>query len=181
MKRLLFIMFVALFVAAVRAQEQPRRALFTEFAGASGLVGVSFDSRLKSSTHWGYRVGLSYNMGMGTSPKDEPSVLYSGPSILVASNYLIGRGNHRLELGLGMAFGYFCKEDNADAPLGSSGWNNNRCWEMGYYHFGEVGYRYQPARGFFLRMGVALNFVFERKVGLQWPFSLPYLGCGFAF
>ena len=36
MKRLLFIMFVALFVAAVRAQEKPRRALFTEFAGASG-------------------------------------------------------------------------------------------------------------------------------------------------
>lgn len=181
MKRLLFIMFVALFVAAVRAQEKPRRALFTEFAGASGLVGVSFDSRLKSSTHWGYRVGLSYNMGMGTSPKDEPSVLYAGPSMLVAGNYLIGRGNHRLELGLGMAFGYFCKEDNADAPPGSSGWDFYRHWEMGYYHFGEVGYRYQPARGFFLRMGVALNFVFERKVGLQWPISLPYLGCGFAF
>ncbi len=56
MKRLLFIVFAALFVTAVKAQEQPRRALFTEFAGASGLVGVSFDSRLKSSNHWGYRI-----------------------------------------------------------------------------------------------------------------------------
>lgn len=61
MKRLLFIMSVALFVTAAKAQEKPRRALFTEFAGASGLVGVSFDfATLSRATIgvivWAYRI-----------------------------------------------------------------------------------------------------------------------------
>ena len=103
MKRTLFIMILALLSSTLMAQERPRQAVFAEFLGASGIIGVSYDSRFKTSEHWGYRFGLSFNAGGESETFISSDKDYQGPSLLVEGNYLIGKGRHFLELGLGLS------------------------------------------------------------------------------
>ena len=36
------------------------KSVYLEFLGASNLIGISYDSRLSPTSHWGYRIGISY-------------------------------------------------------------------------------------------------------------------------
>ena len=95
---------------------------------------------------------------------------------------LIGGTNHSLELGVGMMHGIFKRDYEWDAtpPLGMSS-DPPEIWKYGYYGFANVGYRYQPAVGFFLRAGVNPTFVPETHYGISRFLVYPYLGLGFAF
>ena len=72
-----------------------RRAVFAEFAGASMIVGVNFDSRFTEDSRWGYRIGLAYG--------DEFNVP-------LEVNYLVGRRETRNKLDLGVGVNFACSE-----------------------------------------------------------------------
>ena len=188
MKRTLFIMILALLSSTLMAQERPRQAVFAEFLGASGIIGVSYDSRFKTSEHWGYRFGLSFNAGGESETFISSDKDYQGPSLLVEGNYLIGKGRHFLELGLGMMHGFFKPLFDKDEMFydgnpwsSSSSWGTSEDWEYGYYCYVDVGYRFQPVKGVIARAGICPSFVFGDEYGLRRSFFYPYVSVGYAF
>ena len=188
MKRTLFIMILALLSSTLMAQERPRQAVFAEFLGASGIIGVSYDSRFKTSEHWGYRFGLSFNEGGESETFISSDKDYQGPSLLVEGNYLIGKGRHFLELGLGMMHGFFKPLFDKDEMFydgnpwsSSSSWGTSEDWEYGYYCYVDVGYRFQPVKGVIARAGICPSFVFGDEYGLRRSFFYPYVSVGYAF
>ena len=182
MRRILFTMILALSAAMLMAQERPRRALYNEYAGASGIIGASFDSRFSANRHLGYRLGLAFNAGKTSDKSEGGSYIYQGPAAVFETYGLIGRANHSFELGVGMMHGIFQRTYEWDAtPCPGCSYEPPEKWGYGYYGFVNVGYRYQPAIGFFLRAGVSPTFVPEREYGISPILVLPYLGLGFAF
>lgn len=182
MKRKLLTIAFALFAAMLMAQERPRRAVYNEYAGASGIIGANFDSRFSANSHLGYRLGLAFNAGKTSDKSEGGSCIFQGPAAVFETYGLIGRANHSLELGVGMVHGVFKRdyERYATPPLGMSS-DPPEIWKYGYYGFANVGYRYQPAIGFFLRAGVNPTFVPETHYGISRFLVYPYLGLGFAF
>ena len=171
MKRKLLTIAFALFAAMLMAQNRPRRAVYDEYAGASGIIG-----------HLGYRLGLAFNAGRTSDKSEGGACVYQGPAAVFEAYGLIGGTNHSLELGVGMMHGIFKRDYEWDAtpPLGMSS-DPPEIWKYGYYGFANVGYRYQPAVGFFLRAGVNPTFVPETHYGISRFLVYPYLGLGFAF
>ena len=182
MKRLLFIPILAWSAAMLMAQEKPRRAVYNELAGAAGIIGANFDSRFLANSHLGYRLGLGFNAGRTSDKSEGGACVYQGPAAVFEAYGLIGGTNHSLELGVGMMHGIFKRDYEWDAtpPLGISS-DPPEIWKYGYYGFANVGYRYQPAIGFFLRAGVNPTFVPETHYGISRFLVYPYLGLGFAF
>ena len=173
MKRTLFIMILALLSSTLMAQERPRQAVFAEVLGASGIIGVSYDSRFKTSEHWGYRFGLSFNAGGESETFISSDKDYQGPSLLVEGNYLIGKGRHFLELGLGMMNGFFKPLFDKDEMFyDGNPWSSSSSW---------VGYRFQPVKGVIARAGICPSFVFGDEYGLRRSFFYPYVSVGYAF
>ena len=182
MRRILFTMILALSAAMLMAQERPRRALYNEYAGASGIIGASFDSRFSANRHLGYRLGLAFNAGKTSDKSEGGSYIYQGPAAVFETYGLIGRANHSFELGVGMMHGVFKRSYEWDAlPCPGCSYDPPEKWGYGYYGFVNVGYRYQPAIGFFLRTGVNPTFVPETHHGISRFLVYPYLGLGFAF
>lgn len=182
MKHLLFIPILAWSAAMLMAQEKPRCAVYNELAGAAGIIGANFDSRFSANSHLGYRLGLAFNAGRTSDKSEGGACVYQGPAAVFEAYGLIGRANHSLELGVGMMHGVFKRTYEWDAsPCPGCSYEPYEEWNYGYYAFVNVGYRYQPAVGFFLRAGVSPTFVPERKYGISPILVLPYLGLGFAF
>lgn len=182
MKRKLLTIAFALFAAMLMAQERPRRAVYNELAGAAGIIGANFDSRFSANSHLGYRLGLAFNAGRTSDKSEGGSCIFQGPAAVFETYGLIGGANHSFELGVGMMHGVFKRSYEWDAlPCPGCSYDPPEKWGYGYYGFVNVGYRYQPAIGFFLRAGVSPTFVPERKYGISPILVLPYLGLGFAF
>lgn len=182
MKRKLLTIAFALFAAMLMAQNRPRRAVYNEYAGASGIIGANFDSRFSGNRHLGYRLGLAFNAGKTSDKSEGGSCIFQGPAAVFETYGLIGGANHSFELGVGMMHGVFKRSYEWDAlPCPGCSYDPPEKWDYGYYGFVNVGYRYQPAIGFFLRAGVSPTFVPERKYGISPILVLPYLGLGFAF
>lgn len=182
MKRKLLTIAFALFAAMLMAQNRPRRAVYNEYAGASGIIGANFDSRFSANSHLGYRLGLAYNAGRTSEKSEDGASVYQGPAAVFEAYGLIGRANHSLELGVGMMHGIFLRTYEWDAsPCPGCSYEPYEAWNYGYYAFVNVGYRYQPAIGFFLRAGVNPTFVPETRYGISRFLVYPYLGLGFAF
>jgi len=146
------------------------------------LRGANFDSRFSANSHLGYRLGLAFNAGRTSDKSEGGACVYQGPAAVFEAYGLIGGTNHSLELGVGMMHGIFKRDYEWDAtpPLGMSS-DPPEIWKYGYYGFANVGYRYQPAVGFFLRAGVNPTFVPETHYGISRFLVYPYLGLGFAF
>lgn len=74
-----------------------RRAVYAEFAGASMILGVNYDSRFTEDSRLGYRVGLAYG--------DEFNVP-------LEINYLVGRRETRNKLDLGVGVNFACSNES---------------------------------------------------------------------
>ena len=182
MRRILFTMILALSAAMLMAQKRPRRAVYNEYGGASGIIGANFDSRFSANSHLGYRLGLAFNAGKTSDKSEGGSYIYQGPEAVFETYGLIGGANHSFELGVGMMHGVFKRSYEWDAmPYPGCSYEPYEEWNYGYYAFVNVGYRYQPAIGFFLRTGVNPTFVPETRYGISRFLVYPYLGLGFAF
>lgn len=109
MKTLIFSLALICLPSVLRAAptngaDAKPHALYVELLGGSTLVGLNYDARFGSTTHWGWRGGLSwaYSEANGFFPDSHDSRYWAVP---LGVNYLLGSGRHSLELGLGASVG----------------------------------------------------------------------------
>ncbi len=177
MKR--FLISVIIIASSIFAQAQTKN-ISLDLLGASGLAGVSFDSRFNGNHGFGYNVGLSYAYGSALFG----NYTMNGIGVPVEINYLFGQKNSHLVLGLGMTNGIYkysshtfiigygddSTEIKADDTSGTS-------W--GYNFFGDIGYRFQKENGFAFGVGIKPVFIFSD--GKPEGGLMPYLSFGISF
>lgn len=164
------------------------RNVFIEFLGASNIIGVSYDSRIKPGSPLGYRIGFGYAEGGGYVAGLGDNSL-KGYTIPVGINYLFGSRASKFELGFGTNMGVYHAayteysfEEVAPGlaimtPAGRVEKNG-----FGYYFFFDLGYRLQFRNGFNLRVGVNPSFNFGGDCGVRKkPLMYPYLSLGYTF
>ena len=89
---------------------QREQGVYLELFGASTTVGVSYDTRFNNHTHWGGRVGFAYTNSKSQDFFESAPKHTSGWSFPIAVNYLIGKGKHHAEIGIGVSYGlYKCR------------------------------------------------------------------------
>lgn len=192
MKQILMILaaMISMEAAAQNETYNPKRSVNLEVLGASGLVGVNYDSRFKTGSPWGYRVGIGYVYSERSNMLAHSRSL-QGPDIPLELNYLLGKKSSKLELGLGVNFGYYKEKYNnyGMVPVGEDhgvtvyesvliGKDSHSTW--GYYYYGNIGYRYQSKKGFQFRAGVIPSIQPNGKHGVKRVFT-PYVSIGYAF
>ena len=107
-------------------------------------------------------------------------------------NYLIGRKNKKLELGVGanlsLVFGRYeydsynlvQQPDNSYKLVFDKHIKENRSFGF-YYLFTNIGYRRQAPHGFMFRAGISPIFGFSESHSVKKVFVFPYLGFGKSF
>ena len=141
-----FIIIASLLFSVVLVKAQPTRSVNIEVLGSYGAIGASFDSRLKSDSNWGYKVGLGY--GFEYQKNNSFTSFGNVISLPINAYYLIGEKNHYLELGAGVSpvytnYNYSHLEDRAT--------------DFSYFCFTQVAYRYESLKSpFVLSVGVDL-------------------------
>ncbi|MFB9898471.1 hypothetical protein [Hallella seregens] len=170
-------------MAAPVAHAQGAQGVFAELFGASTTFGIHYDSRFSSRTRWGGRVGLAYTRSRSQDFFDSNPEATRGWSFPVAVNYLVGRGRHHAEIGVGVSYGlYTCKYHD---PAGRQVEHDR----SGTFGFLDLGYRYQPARGLMLRTGLNPAAALGRRDPLgrsehgvdRAAVVYPYLSLGWSF
>lgn len=146
---------------------QTKKYVSLELAGSNGLGGISYDSRLKSNSKFGYKIRLGY----GYEYHDGVRHWYFSPikaylpenkrinnSFTLPFNmyYLFGKEKNYLETGLGICTFY------AD-------YNNYNEAGLGYFTFGRVAYRHE-----------SVNNKLAFSLGLDLPFRTPGSGINFS-
>ena len=187
----LLISCVAVAQSAMAQQaENTQKSMYLELFGASNIVGVNFDSRLKPNSPWGYRVGLGYTYSKNYGLLSGSNSI-RGVDVPIEANYLLGKKRSKLELGLGVNLGYYKeKYDTWDLKeIGKEdgityyesiykGKDSRSLW--GYYCFGNIGYRYQPSHGFQFRAGISPSFNLGGKHAVS-KSVFPYISFGYVF
>lgn len=128
------------FTANPRAEEAANTIHF-ELLGNGILYSINYDRLINHN--FSARVGYMYLSAEATSsdPNDPTKVTFSMSLIPVTASYLMGPGNHRLELGGGPVIAFVSADIN-DGVQGISG--------SGLASIvGIIGYRYQPMDGGF--------------------------------
>lgn len=200
MRRIVYI-FVAVLAANCHAQrnktgitESPTRNISIEVLGVDNLVGINFDSRLWGNRGWGYRVGVGYTHGSqnGYFVENKSSILtlYPGDSRLngvclpLEVNYLVGKKRNKLEIGLGGNLGLYHEKYEYTMPTSTAGeyvTRHERDNRFGYFLYGNVGYRFQPVKGFVFRIGITPSFNFGDRHSIDRHWLYPYVGFGYSF
>lgn len=156
------------------------RNISLEFFGAHNTIGLNYDARLKGNDGWGYRAGIGYTYAWSSGLFKGSSTI-KGVSVPIEINYLLGKKKSKLELGFGANVGYY--EEEYDYYLWPD-YSKKYRYEhnsIGYFFFGNVGYRLQPTRGFVFRVGVTPSFNFGDSHGISRSFFYPYISFGWAF
>lgn len=178
MKRTLLLSILCLLGAiAVLAQNGTERSISIEALGVHGIVGVNFDSRFKAGHGLGYRVGVGYTQG--THAYMSPSATkVQGFAFPLEINYLLGKNEQKLELGLGCSLGYYGEriefpESGGHAPIPITSRS------FGYFVFGNIGYRLQTKSGLMIRAGwtPSINYDDTRNVRRR-PLTSLYISIG---
>ena len=165
--------------------EQPTKAVYVEAFGASTMVGVNFDSRFKGNNGWGYRVGLNYAYSDNSFLKTHYDKI-KGVAVPLEINYLFGKRKSKFEIGAGVSLGYYKeKYEHLEFVPDDEGYHTITTprteKKFGYFCFINIGYRYQPVKGFDFRVGFTPSFNFGGNNGIKRFGSLPYLSFGYAF
>lgn len=173
--------------------QQKTRSLSVELLGAQTIAGINYDSRFNGNSGLGYRVGIGYGYGNTSGLFDQK---INGVGVPLELNYLLGKKNSKLELGLGASLGvYQVKEtigyvedtwwypggEKTDETSPKTYFYTSSRTQFGYFFFGDIGYRYQRPHGFMFRVGVSPSFNFGDKYGLSKAAFFPYIGFGWSF
>jgi hypothetical protein len=148
--------------------EEAANTIHFELLGSGLLYSINYD-RLFTHNFAG-RVGWMYFSGDATSddPTD-PKVTFSMNLIPITGSYLVGAGNHRLELGGGPVLAFV----SADVDDGVQGVSASGLASIAMI----VGYRYQPMDGGFnFRVGFTPHYVINGK-----PPLLPWAGLSLGY
>jgi hypothetical protein len=163
--------------------KERQRAIYLELGGASNYYGLSYDSRFKPNSRFGYRVGISYC---------ESSSIFTGVSrtfgVPLEVNYLLGSRKNKLELGLGSNLGSYSVFDGATTSVDENEDSIHITYIskyrkiFGYFMYANIGYRFVGRRGFLFRAGINPSFSFNGKHAVSRdPAVWPYLSFGYAF
>jgi hypothetical protein len=143
-----------------QAHEATERTIAVEALGVHNVVGVNFDSRFKGNHGFGFRVGVGYAQGKG----EHIYISHSGTktqgfAFPLEINYLLGKKEQKLELGLGTSLGYY-GERMGFPVIGVHQYMPVTNRGFGYFVFGNIGYRLQTPGGLMIRTGWApsINF-----------------------
>ncbi len=156
------------------------RNIYVEFMGPSNMAGISYDSRLKPGSKWGYRIGLGYAYGTSIGILDaEEHVHMAG--IPIEFNGIFGKKKSKFEAGFGVNLGMYHHSWHKYNIIMSNGGiylskDNEKQIENRFYHYCyfNIGYRYQRPSGFQFRIGISPMFSFTRYDGV---ISMPLLCC----
>lgn len=184
-KRIKILLALLCITLGAIAQDRVRN-FSVEALGAQNTIGINYDTRLHGNSGWGYRIGIGFGYGHSNSVFEETTT--KGVGIPLEMNYLFGKGNGKLELGVGTSIGvYRIKEELAyyyepspEHPEGNFGKNVDNDTSFGYFIFGNIGYRYQRPKGFVFRTGFTPSFSMG-KCGLARSFLYPYISFGCSF
>ena len=121
------------------AQQVARNSVYIELLGNGGLYSLNYDRKITDNVS--ARVGL---MAFGGESIEGDRI---GLSLVpLMANYLVGQGNHRLELGGGPVVAYAAGNIKEDG-IGEFS-------DFGMIGTATFGYRYQPLQGGFnFRLG----------------------------
>lgn len=171
--------------------DKPVRNISTELLGPSNMLGVHYDSRFKGNKGWGYSVGLTWAY-LSTDNFINDINRFNIISFVPRLNYLIGRKNKKLELGLGTNLGVVFGRNEYDAYkieqqpdhsyqlVFDKHVKENRSFAF-YYLFTNIGYRRQAPHGFMFRVGISTMFGFGGDHSIKNIYLSPYLGFGKSF
>lgn len=165
-------------------KDKTSKSIYLELLGASNMIGVSYDTRIKPGSAFGYRAGISYFYGTDYNSNEG-----HGFSVPLEFNCILSKRRSKFEAGTGINMGlYSIKETywvNSEGnvsiiePVTQIVESRNT---FGYYIFLNIGYRYQRESGFMFRAGISPSFNFGDKYGLRkTPLLYPYLSFGYTF
>ena len=167
-------------------EEKPiYRNIYLELFGASNLIGISYDSRIKPGSPFGYRAGISYIYGSRTTYYNTDDA--HGIGIPMAFNCILGKRKSKFEVSLGINMGFYSMEEHifydqdGQPTIFNPVYMTKKTHHLfGYYIFSDIGYRYQRKSGFMLRVGVNPSFSFGGRHGVKkTPLLFPYLSLGY--
>ena len=170
---------------------KPVKNLSVELMGPSNMLGIHFDSRFKANKGFGYSVGLAWAYLSSENFINDINH-FNIVSFVPRLNYLIGRKNKKLELGLGTNLGVVFGRNEYDAYkieqqpdhsyqlVFDKHVKENRSFAF-YYLFTNIGYRRQAPHGFMFRVGISTMFGFGGDHSIKNIYLSPYLGFGKSF
>lgn len=190
-KVVIILLFLIATLSVSAGVPQSKKSVQLELFGASNLVGLTYEQRFSANNKWGYGIGLAFAYSKSSSFIFDYSSSTTGYAVPLQINYLLGKHNHKLELGMGTSLGYyrarttetvFNLEDKGElielVPVDVKDVNENT---FGYFMFGNIGYRYISKKGFIFRGGISPSFNFGDKYGISKGLFYPYIGLGYAF
>ena len=191
MQKRILCYLICLVCVTCQAQTRISRAVYLEFVGASVPVGINFDARFPNS-HFGYRMGLAYTIGsLGEVFEDNcmKNEEIRGVNIPLELNCLLGNSQKksRLELGVGVNMGLYEHEEGYSLECGGPTASSTieKDYMLGYFIFGNIGYRYQKTKGLLFRVGISPKFDLGGKCGIDSYVGIlsliPYLSFGYSF
>ena len=170
---------------------KPVKNLSVELMGPSNMLGIHFDSRFKANKGFGYSVGLAWAYLSSENFINDINH-FNIVSFVPRLNYLIGRKNKKLELGLGTNLGVVFGRNEYDAYkieqqpdhsyqlVFDKHVKENRSFAF-YYLFTNIGYRRQAPHGCMFRVGISTMFGFGGDHSIKNIYLSPYLGFGKSF
>ena len=176
-KAIIALMCLILTTGAAMSQERTERSISIEALGVHNIVGVNFDSRFKGNHGFGYRVGVGYTQG--THARMSPSATkVQGFAFPLEINYLLGKNEQKLELGLGCSLGYY--GERIEFPeSGGHAYFPTTDRSFGYFVFGNIGYRLQTKSGLMIRAGWAPSINYEDSKNIRRrPLTSLYISVG---
>lgn len=192
MKKLSII--IALLSIGMSVCAQRNKNISVEALGAQNIAGINYDMRFCGNSGFGFRVGVGFGYYTSNDFFLPTSVCEPGVAFPIEVNYLLGRGNHKLELGLGSSLGCYWvdKLKGMDFYAGPGMPARSAHYDyanFGYMMFANIGYRYQPIKGLMLRIGLTPAFSFSEKFEtgnrrsnhrLEHPWLSPFIGIGWS-
>ena len=100
------IILLALLCTTLGAIAQDKvRNISVEALGAQNTIGINYDTRLHGNSGCGYRIGIGFGYGNSDSFFEETTI--KGVGIPLEMNYLFGKKNSKLEVGVGTSIGVY--------------------------------------------------------------------------
>lgn len=148
--------------------------VFGQILGPSAGYGIGYDTRFKCESPFGYSIGIaysrvSYRYDISNESTYNPDIANwidcnsrinsKGITIPVEFNYLIGKRNSKLEVGVGIT------PFIGSQWYSKSGWDSENDYEFKKFNdvkrfrirgmfSASIGYRLQRSNGFFMRLGI---------------------------
>ncbi|WP_242928593.1 hypothetical protein [Pontibacter vulgaris] len=153
---------------AQQTQEQiHRNSIFLELAGNGGFYSINYDHILLSADNWRLagRAGAMYYSTVSGGVKGERTVWLAAP---LEVSYLRGRGDHFMELGIGLT-PLYQEYPEQDVMMQKK--------EIVLLPVGRLGYRYQQRKGgMFYKAGFTPMAQFNNERNLGRSKFLPWFG-----